>query len=129
MHQRSSRFRLFAGEARRCVRVAGARIARTLRIGAGGALHDDRLRGVVTLEFGGDQLLWRSSGLDPLGEGREDFMLRVHLRRRQPMFAADRIWPFAAAQAAMLDAGQKEEAGGPLQLVLTSLSLGERLVE
>jgi hypothetical protein len=34
---------LFANEARRGVRVARARIAHRLRIGAGGALHDDRL--------------------------------------------------------------------------------------
>ena len=122
-------FRLFANEARRCIRIAGARIARLLRIGASRTLHDDGLRRVVALVFGGDQLLWRGSGLDPLGERREDVMLRVDHRRRQPLSAADRIRSFAAANAAMLDARQKEEPRGALQLVRSTLSLGERLVE
>ena len=92
--------RLFANEARRCIRIAGARVARPFRIGAGGALHDDGLRGVVTLKFRGDQLLWRGSGLDPLGQGREDVMVRIDHVRRQSMFAADRVWPFASSSIA-----------------------------
>src|ERR1700677_2285283 len=122
-------FRLFANEARRCIRIAGARVASLLRIGTGGTLHDDGLRGVVTLVFGGDQLFWRGSGLDPLGERREDVMLRVYHGCRQPLSTAEPIRSFAAANAAMLDAGQKEETCGALQLVLTSGRLGERLVE
>ena len=102
---------------------------RPLRIGTGGTLHDDGLRGVVTLVFGGDQLLRRGPRLDPVGQRRKDVMLRVHLRRRQPVFAADRIRPFAAARTAMLDARQKEEARRALLLAPASRRLGERLVE
>ena len=87
------------------------------------------LRRVVALVFGGDQLLWRGSGLDPLGERREDVMIRIDLRRRPPLSTAEPIRSFAAAQAAVLDAGQKEEARRALQLVRSTLSLGERLIE
>src|ERR1700678_206626 len=125
----SSRFRLFANEARGRVRVARARVARPLRIGASGTLHDDRFRRVVTLVFGGDEFLWRGSGLDPLGERREYIMIRIHHRRRPPLSTAEPIRSFAAATAAMLDARQKKKAGGLLERVRTGMSFGERLVE
>src|SRR3984885_13148998 len=120
---------LFANEARRGIRVAGARKARLFRIRAGRTLRDDGLRWVVVLVFAGDQLLWRRSGLHPLGKRCEDVVIRIDHRRRPPLSAAEPIRSFAAANAAVLDARQKEKAGGVLERVRTGMSFGERLIE